>query len=47
MVAEGHLDAALVIMPIGDHKLFVHRIRTQRVLVLQGKRAVSRKVPNT
>jgi DNA-binding transcriptional LysR family regulator len=33
MVAEGHLDAALVIMPIGDHKLFVHRIRTQRVLV--------------
>jgi DNA-binding transcriptional LysR family regulator len=23
MVAEGHLDAALVIMPIGDHKLFV------------------------
>jgi hypothetical protein len=33
MVAEGHLDAALVIMPIGDRKLFVHRIRTQRVLV--------------
>ena len=28
MVAEGHLDAALVLLPIGDQKLFVQRIRT-------------------
>jgi DNA-binding transcriptional LysR family regulator len=33
MVAEGLLDAALVIMPIGEHKLFVHRICTEKVLV--------------
>jgi len=33
MVAEGHLDAALVVMPIGEHKLFVQRIRTEKVLI--------------
>jgi hypothetical protein len=33
MVAEGHLDAALVIMPIGERKLFVQRIRTEKVLI--------------
>jgi DNA-binding transcriptional LysR family regulator len=33
MVAEGHLDAALVLLPIGDQKLFVQRIRTERILV--------------
>jgi DNA-binding transcriptional LysR family regulator len=33
MVAEGHLDAALVTMPIGDNKLFVQRIRTEKLLV--------------
>jgi DNA-binding transcriptional LysR family regulator len=33
MVAEGHLDAALVIMPIGDDRLFVQRIRTEKVLI--------------
>ena len=33
MVAEGHLDAALVILPIGEHKLFVQRIRTEKILV--------------
>jgi DNA-binding transcriptional LysR family regulator len=33
MVAEGHLDAALVIMPIGEHKLSVQRIRTEKVLI--------------
>jgi DNA-binding transcriptional LysR family regulator len=33
MVAEGHLDAALVIMPIGEHRLSVQRIRTERVLI--------------
>jgi DNA-binding transcriptional LysR family regulator len=33
MVAEGHLDAALVNMPLGKHKLFVQRIRTEKILV--------------
>jgi DNA-binding transcriptional LysR family regulator len=33
MVAEGHLDAALVIMPIGERKLFVQRIRTEKVMI--------------
>ena len=33
MVAEGHLDAALVTMPLGPHKLFVQRIRTEKLLV--------------
>ena len=33
MVAEGQLDAALVTMPLGLHKLFVQRIRTQKLLV--------------
>jgi DNA-binding transcriptional LysR family regulator len=33
MVAEGHLDAALVNMPLGEHKLFAQRIRTEKVLV--------------
>jgi DNA-binding transcriptional LysR family regulator len=33
MVAEGILDAALVIMPIGEHKLFVQRVYTEKLLV--------------
>ena len=33
MVAEGHLDAALVIMPIGERKLLVQRIRTEKVMI--------------
>jgi DNA-binding transcriptional LysR family regulator len=33
MVAEGHLDAALVTMPLGPHKLLVQRIRTEKLLV--------------
>jgi len=33
MVTEGHLDAALVTMPLGPHKLFVQRIRTEKVLI--------------
>ena len=33
MVAEGLLDAALVIMPIGDHKLFVQRVCTEKLMV--------------
>src|ERR1035437_845380 len=33
MVAEGHLDAALVNMPLGEHKLFAQRIRAEKVLV--------------
>jgi DNA-binding transcriptional LysR family regulator len=32
-VAEGLLDAALVLKPIGEHKLLVHRICTEKVLV--------------
>ena len=33
MVAKAHLDAALVTMPLGQHKLFVQRIRTEKVMV--------------
>lgn len=33
MVSEGLLDAALVLMPIGEHKLFVHNICTEKVMV--------------
>lgn len=33
MVAEGLLDAALVIMPIGEHKLFVQRVCTEKLMV--------------
>jgi len=33
MVSEGLLDAALVLMPIGEHKLFVHRICTEKLMV--------------
>jgi hypothetical protein len=31
MVAEGHLDAALVNMPLGEHKLFAQRISSQHI----------------
>jgi len=33
MVTEGDLDAALVIMLIGKHKLFVQRIRNEKVMI--------------
>jgi len=33
MVAEGLLDAALVIMPIGEHKLFLHRVCKEKLLI--------------
>jgi DNA-binding transcriptional LysR family regulator len=33
MVSEGLLDVALVLMPIGEHKLFVHRICTEKLMV--------------
>jgi DNA-binding transcriptional LysR family regulator len=33
MVSEGLLDVALVLMPVGEHKLFVHRICTEKLMV--------------
>ncbi len=33
MIAEGHLDAALVSMPVGESNLFVHRVCVERLLV--------------
>jgi DNA-binding transcriptional LysR family regulator len=51
MVAEGHLEAALVSLPIADQDLFVHHICTEEMLVclrkddpLAGQQALPKEV---